>query len=193
MSPEQFDFVVKHPAEMLGATPEHEKALALFFGEEYWKGVWVIQEITVARKVSILYGDHRLRWEDVATTLRKLLENLSTFSDKCTATAEAIKCVVHLLKFRGRYLERDTISLFDALVWSRRALSTDPRDKIFALLGLCHDGRTFVPVPNYKQDLMTIIAEMSKEMMFLRKNLDLICLRGVSDGDASIAAKNLPR
>ncbi|KAE9373630.1 HET-domain-containing protein [Stipitochalara longipes BDJ] len=155
---------------------EVSKAANVFFGEKYWRRVWIIQEITVASKVTILYNDCEFRWEDVAAVLFQL----QTYPLN-PATAEAIKGAVHLLKFRDGYTGQNLIYLFDALAWSRRALATDPRDKIFALLGLCHDGPTFVPVPNYKQDLSSIIADMSKMMMTLEKSLDSICLRGVGE------------
>jgi hypothetical protein len=52
-------------------------------------------------------------------------------------------------------------------------------DKIFALLGLCHDGFRLVPIPNYKQPLESIIAEMSRLCFSGYRSLDLMCLRGV--------------
>lgn len=48
------------------------EAASVFFGEQYWRRVWVIQEITVATKATILYGEHKFRWDDVATVLREL-------------------------------------------------------------------------------------------------------------------------
>jgi len=172
---------------------DQENALDMFFNEEYWRRVWVVQEITVATKVTILYGEHDFQWEDIATILRQIqkLEPAQRQLPGYHSTAvEAAKGVVHLLKFRDGYTGRNLISLFEALIWSRRALATDPRDKIFALLGLCHDGATFVPVPNYKQDLGTIIADMSRAMMSLNKSLDCICLRGARKLSAT---ENLPR
>jgi hypothetical protein len=157
-----------------------------FFGEEYWRRVWIIQEVTVASTVTILYGYHKFRWDDVAAVLRYLQK---AQLDSESACAKAIHGAAHLLNFRDQYNGQNLMSLFDAMTWSRRSLATDPRDKIFALLGLCHDGPIFVPVPNYKQDLATIIAEMSKMMMSRTKSLDLICLKGVG---SSTAMDSLP-
>jgi hypothetical protein len=52
--------------------PLVREAATALFGEQYWRRVWVIQEITVASKVTILYGDHRFRWNDVVAVLRQL-------------------------------------------------------------------------------------------------------------------------
>jgi hypothetical protein len=74
--------------------------------------------------------------------------------------------------------------------WSYQTMATDPRDKIFGLLGLCHDSDTFVPVPNYKQPLEDIITDMSKRMMSLSRSLDLACFKGTSLSE--VISNNLP-
>jgi hypothetical protein len=88
------------------------------------------------------------------------------------------KCL-HLLGFWKRFvINRDPVRFLDALWLSKDTLATNPRDKIFALLGIYHNRTTFVPDPNYKQSLGSIIAKMSKAIMILNKSLDLICLKG---------------
>jgi hypothetical protein len=71
--------------------------------------------------------------------------------------------------------------------WSYQTIATDPRDKIFGLLGLRHDGDTYIPIPNYKQPLEEIVMDMSKRMMIFNRSLDLMCLRGTS-----LSINNLP-
>lgn len=159
--------------------PLVREAATALFGEQYWRRVWVIQEITVASKVTILYGDHRFRWNDVAAVLREVQR--TQIDSKKSAFTSAGHGAMHLLQFRDQYTGRKSISLLNAMVWSRSALASDPRDKTFALLGLCYDGSLFVPVPNYKQSLRTIIADMSRAIMSVHKSLDLVCIKGVGD------------
>lgn len=42
------------------------------FHHPYWMRVWIIQEITVASNVHVLYGDHVLPWEKLLRILSKL-------------------------------------------------------------------------------------------------------------------------
>ncbi|CZT07836.1 uncharacterized protein RCO7_10884 [Rhynchosporium graminicola] len=156
---------------------------AQFFNEMYWKRAWVIQEITVGPKVTVLYGDLEILWEDMVVfgSLLKESEIARQFHSFEFQEGEVWQGIDHLLVFRERYyVKRTPIGLLEALTLSRKALATDPRDKIFSLLGLCPDGATFVPVPNYRQPLESIIADMSKAMMAWNKSLDMICLRGLS-------------
>lgn len=135
----------------------------------------------------IVYGELRIDWADVAAFLSfqykqadktSGLKNLEYFHGKPVVPL-VFDTTKHLLEFRERFfVKRVPINLFEALSLTLKAKATDPRDKIFALLGLCHDGSTFVPVPNYKQSLESIVADMSKVMIKLNKTLDLICLKG---------------
>ena len=166
------------PGTTIKWTEAEWMALSQFFSRPYWQRVWVIQEITVGQKVTVLYGDLDFAWEDVAELLTIMQETTAGLE---LPRNEAFMNAVHLLQFRDNFtVQRNPISLLDAMRWSSKTLSTDPRDKIFALLGMCHDGSTFVPVPNYKQPFEVIMADISGTMMILNKSLDLLCLRGPS-------------
>jgi hypothetical protein len=56
-----------------------------------------------------------------------------------------------------------------------------PARQKFCSTRSCYDGSLFVPVPNYKQSLRTIIADMSRTIMSVHKSLDLVCIKGVGD------------
>jgi hypothetical protein len=148
-----------------------------FFTQNYWRRVWVIQEVAVATKASVLCGSYEIPWDDVAAVLAMWKKN----PDIAPIDKRAYLKAMHLAEFRDRFqVKREPISLLDAMRWSYQTEATDPRDKIFALLGLCHDGATYVPVPNYKQPLEEIIADMSKAMMSFDRSLDLMCLKGTA-------------
>lgn len=149
-------------------------ALDRFFSLPYWMRVWVIQEIAVAPSVTILYGNIPILWDDVAATLALWKSNPVLLHRPGYSNA------LHLVEFRTRFrIARQPICLSDALYWSYKTQATDPRDKVFALLGLCHDGNTFVPLPNYEQSFEEIVFEMSRNIMAWDRTLDFICIKGV--------------
>ncbi len=148
-----------------------------FFSNAYWRRVWVIQEVTVATKVTVLCGTREIPWDDVATILMRWRKT----PERIPLGKRSYLKAMHLADFRHRFrFKREPISLLDAMRWSYQTEATDPRDKIFALLGICHDGATYVPVPNYKQPVEEIIADMSRAMMSYDRSLDLMCLKGTS-------------
>ncbi|KAE9381310.1 hypothetical protein N431DRAFT_298421, partial [Stipitochalara longipes BDJ] len=153
------------------------KILDKFFRQAYWRRVWVIQEVAVAAKAKVLCGRYEITWEDIDAIIATWQKTPGSVPVNTRAYLKA----VHLVEFRDRFqVKREPISLLDAMRWTYQTEATDPRDKIFALLGLCHDGATYVPVPNYKQPLEEIIADMSKAMMSFDRSLDLMCFKGTS-------------
>ncbi|KAH8771316.1 heterokaryon incompatibility protein-domain-containing protein, partial [Hyaloscypha finlandica] len=153
-------------------------AMISFFNKEYWRRVWIIQEITVASTVTMLYGAVEVSWDVLVPVLRSLVKRSAHRLGEQGIHMGGIGAS-HLLRFREHWIDTNKpISILQAMTWTTHTKATDPRDKIFALLGLCHDGFRIVPVPNYKQSLKSIISEMSRLSFSLYRSLDLICLRG---------------
>lgn len=166
------------------------ETLETFFNEEYWKRVWIIQEITVASKVTVLYGDLEFSWDNLVAALESLVKRIAQGHVKNIFDGDGI-AASHLLKFREHWMDSSKpISLLQAMTWTLHTRATDPRDKIFALLGLCHDGSRIVPLPNYKQSLESIISEMSRLSFSRIRSLDLMCIRGT--GTVPIEYTQLP-
>jgi hypothetical protein len=148
-----------------------------FFSEPYWTRVGVIQEISVNPNAKVVCGEFEISWNDMSAALMKWKQN----PDVAPSRQRSFLKAVHLAEFRVKFSsKRDPICLLDAMRWSYKTTATDPRDKIYGLLGLCHDSDTYVPVPNYKQAVEDIIADMSKRMMGISRSLDLMCLKGIS-------------
>ena len=85
---------------------------------------------------------------------------------------------------RKNVLTRQPIWLLDALYYTRSSLSTDPRDKIFALLGLTFDGRHFVPEPNYMGSVADTFTDFATSLVLSGEPVDFIYLRSASRGAA---------
>ncbi|KAN0099292.1 Ras family domain containing protein [Hyaloscypha variabilis] len=148
-----------------------------FFSEPYWTRVWVIQEVAVNPKAKVLCGQFEIPWNDLVAALMVWKKD----PDIAPLHQRAFLKAMHLAEFRDRFAaKREPISLLNAIRWSYQTIATDPRDKIYGLLGLCYDGNTLVPLPNYMQPLEEIITDMSKRMMTVNRSLDLVCFRGTS-------------
>jgi hypothetical protein len=68
-------------------------------------------------------------------------------------------------------------TLLQALYDTRNSLATDPKDKIYALLGLVSDGNTIAGRPNYTLALETMLKKITKNMLMREKNLNLIVVK----------------
>ena len=162
-------------------------SLIEIFREPYWRRVWVIQEVAVASRATVSFGNHTLDWDYVANILRLLKLNFSLHSDDQYHLEPSFTNALHLLEIRERFfIRREPLSLLKAIQLTQHTLATDPRDKIFSLLGISHDSQIFVPVPNYIQPFELILTEMVKTMMAMDRCLNLIWIKGSFPKDSSL-------
>ncbi|KAL1393236.1 heterokaryon incompatibility protein-domain-containing protein [Phyllosticta capitalensis] len=125
---------------------QEKDAIAALIKRPYFERVWIIQEIAKNDRRLLLCGDHTAQW----TGLEKALEQLPQHARE---PSESLLLMNALMSFRlgelhGR-LAMPRMLLMQALLESRRSRATEPRDKIYALLGLTRDGAEVVPAPHY--------------------------------------------
>jgi hypothetical protein len=149
------------------------RAFYQLLSKPYWTRVWIIQELAAASKITVFCGHNTVLWE----TLQKFSYLSSTADTERVGSEELRLRFQNLLQFRNDRLDTKPVSLLDAIYRSRYALSTDPKDKIYGLLGLVHDGRAFIPEPNYRQSLADTYTNFSKALIKKGFPLDLIYLR----------------
>jgi hypothetical protein len=77
-------------------------------------------------------------------------------------------------------LSRQPIGLSDALYRTTSSLATDPRDKIFAILGLSFDWKHFIPEPSYVNSKLEVFTALASAMLLSKEPLDLIYLRSAN-------------
>jgi hypothetical protein len=83
---------------------------------------WVVQEIATSKAVTIICGKYHIDWSDMETAFKVFLES----DDETHA----------LISIRHRFHNSDTNHL-ETLLWRTNTFqTTDPRDRIFSLLGL---------------------------------------------------------
>lgn len=68
--------------------------------------------------------------------------------------------------------------LLQALYHLRPTQTSDPRDKVYGLLGMAHDSRYIVPSPNYSSTLMEVGISLLDMMTSVREDLDWLTLAG---------------
>lgn len=119
---------------------------------EYWRRVWIIQELSKAKSVQLMLAKGSLSWE----ILESCIEHGSA-----TEARDVLKA---LCKFRMNEQKKQRSGLLDALLDTRHTRSSDPRDKIFALLGITSNGSELVPTPNYKQSFVLICQNLFESL-----------------------------
>ena len=152
------------------------QAMVNMMDRPYWDRVWIIQEIAVASNITVFCGAYKLPWAiftDYNAGRSRAAPNLGlswTQRNKFQS----------LQQFREDKISSKPISLLDALHRSRTALATDPKDKLYALLGITFDGDNFIAEPNYDQYSTETYTQFARALIQRGVVLDFIYLREAS-------------
>ena len=142
---------------------------------QYWKRRWIIQETSASYRQFLLCGDATI-------TLNEMNRAVALCRESCYWSSEIVEAsswFENIIRFRAFYQENARPSLCQAIELSREFESTDPRDAIFSLLGVCHEGPELVPTPNYSQPVAHIVRDLTKALIWKHKSLDFILINGM--------------
>ncbi|KAH6719698.1 hypothetical protein BKA61DRAFT_730128 [Leptodontidium sp. MPI-SDFR-AT-0119] len=148
------------------------RALVDLFQIPYWKRRWIIQEIAVSPRVQIICDGMRMTLEDMKAAIRPCRKSCYWNSE----TETAYSFIDRILQFRHDCQAGMKPSLCKSIAMTRESLSADPRDSIFALLGICHDGPELVPTPNYQQPLEAIVLDISRSLLRKKNYLEVVLI-----------------
>ncbi|KAK4448890.1 heterokaryon incompatibility protein-domain-containing protein [Podospora aff. communis PSN243] len=157
----------------------------LLLERPYWKRVWIIQEVAYAREVIIHCGEATLAWSafeylPMRSDWRRFFKEAERFR-----LAALESGVVRLLGSRSESrevsrkfgFEKESTTLLNRLTDFWDYGSTDPRDKIYALLGLpAIDYDIVLPKVDYKANVATVFSQVALAIMEHERTLDILCL-----------------
>lgn len=152
------------------------EALANFYRRPWFSRVWVLQETAVSHlSPEVRAGNKRLSW-DACEAARTYVENQINIkndpvSNMVRATVQSTVAAIH--NVRRDLSPTDPMSNLEMLLKrTMRFFATDPRDKVFALLGLAHECDRMEIVPDYSKNLEQIYAELA--VYLISKNINMI-------------------
>jgi hypothetical protein len=118
----------------------------------------IIQEVSKARKLEIMCGNEKISWSRFSS----ILDNLGPLAPQEVRGLQQFR-VVETNSTQAGHAKR--FSLLEAMNETRSSVSTDIRDKIYALLGLTPNGTDIVPTPNYIRSAQSVYFQTLKAIM----------------------------
>jgi hypothetical protein len=166
----------------------HWRAMAMLFQRRYFTRAWTIQEITLAQRMLALCGGYTINWEDIVRVSEFLtVTSWTRWVSKVTGSHQGNHTVPNILDANKAYND-----ILYCLIRSRRFNSGDPRDKIYALLGVAGDsvrGKSrFAPIYGQRSvaETYTLAA-----IQILEDSDDLLLLAH-AEGDSFRSIPSLP-
>ncbi|KAK1751515.1 HET-domain-containing protein [Echria macrotheca] len=144
-------------------------SLAMMLGHEWFRRAWVVQEVAVSRRVTILFDHLEYEWDGVVAALE--------FMSGLKFPLAFLPSPQHLAAIdRERNLFASlSSSLPGVLLRHQRCRATDQRDKIFAFAGLANPTSTakYVRV-TYTDAPAVVFRELATNVITSDKSLDIL-------------------
>ncbi|KAK8054948.1 hypothetical protein PG993_000175 [Apiospora rasikravindrae] len=164
----------------------------------WWERVWVVQEVVVAKRVTVFYGDISVPWELLCRAAEQLhrsqqnchLDSMYPYLTEGQPLSDFARLVSNIDSTRREWRSRTPLVALQLLRKFRSHKATDPKDKVFALLGLVqYWGRSQPISADYSHSIeSTFLGTM---MMLISSTESLSVLAG-STGRACLATRRAP-
>jgi hypothetical protein len=170
-------------------------ALARLLERPWFSRIWVLQEVAYKMDIGLNCGDHEVHFMDLVdacnivksklNTIKRSLQNtllydsyghlLHNFQDSSAARLFDLLRNVFIRSNDGKVIER-RLSLESLVCDLAPFQATDPRDSIFALLGLAKDADIpFVFQPDYCKSVLDVYSQFTSACARASGSLDIIC------------------
>lgn len=147
---------------------EVHKDLRRFLKNRWFSRVWVLQEIVRAKDVVLFCGSFSLNWGHFTMDLFEI-NNLSL---------QHLDVEIPPVLRLGKGLTRNTVDLVDLLFSTRPCGATDPRDKVFALLGIYMSLDSDALQPDYSKSVEDVFKEATLYCIRQTNSLRVLSLVG---------------
>ncbi|KAI0198187.1 heterokaryon incompatibility protein-domain-containing protein [Astrocystis sublimbata] len=157
-------------AEKLQVDAESRAALNRLVHHAYWTRIWIIQEISMNPRLEIIWAQSTFDIGEFAMVLRILSH------DQGIGSQWRRQHIQQLADIRNSQLRLKSISLVHALRRCRLAEASIPRDRLYALLGLTHDGAKLVSFPSYRMKSEDICRDITQKLIQATGKIDMVVL-----------------
>ena len=152
---------------------KEQEAVSALFTRPWWRRAWTLQEVCVdsTKPPFLLCGQHELSWVTLYTACFAMLTTL-TQDERVVAFGRTIGHVLSMLQFSLEDKNRVSLSKLIPRVASREA--TDPKDKIFSLLGIAAPQTLGYPLANYNMTVDQVCISYTRAIIQVERKLDIL-------------------
>ncbi|KAK3695771.1 heterokaryon incompatibility protein-domain-containing protein [Podospora appendiculata] len=169
-----------------GFTFQHAASIQALLKRPWFQRVWVIQEVALASKVTILCGYESINWWvfQVGAQMAVLHGRAVGVGAEPGFVTSAFINQTHQRAFRSveeRHKADDDFRLLDVLQMFRRQKATDPRDKVYGLLTLAEEP-DFEVTPDYDDTVEDVYRELAIRSLLVSRSLDILSVPRLRGG-----------
>jgi hypothetical protein len=151
-------------------------ALHALFRRQYWKRLWVVQEMLGSRNPTVICGSLRTDWMKFAIVLRRLMASPARrgASHGMLHDSGLLKYLIIRqadLLYKWRKYGKLSIPFLEGLIMCRNLDATDSRDHVYGILSLVDHGDF---EPDYTKSCFDLYRDVVKHLVKKDKSLDIL-------------------
>ncbi|KAF7888769.1 hypothetical protein EAF00_009069 [Botryotinia globosa] len=166
------DIILLDSKWALWSDDNSSRAMNEFYSKEWWERSWVLQEIVLAKYISLHHGTISVIWD----LIRKIrchsyflgtnwIVPPGTLTLRTLTAMERIG-VISLIRKRREFDLK--VQLAQLLIWDRYSLCSDPRDRLA-------EDRDIVS-PDYTNPIQSVLQDVVQGLIEKRRCLNVICM-----------------
>ncbi|KAH8807101.1 heterokaryon incompatibility protein-domain-containing protein [Xylogone sp. PMI_703] len=161
-------------------------ALRDLASRQWFQRIWIVQEIALAPEAILVCGHRSITWEEFIFGFGMTFINGAEASGGWNPDKNYIGTLVQIRKYAhtaGSTHNEGSSAVLDILHECRTFESTDPRDKIYGLLGIAsrNSGGAFIDI-DYSKSVESVYLDTAKRILSTSENLDFLSIhRGPGD------------
>ncbi len=117
--------------------PQKTAGFVDFCSLEYWQRTWIVQEVLLGSDVELMCGTERIPWHVLGLSMRYIQRSWDIFGLKADILKRVLDSTPY--HFAVQRSTRQPASLGKLLSTYHTTYCADPRDKVYAMLGLASD------------------------------------------------------
>ncbi|KAK0515386.1 hypothetical protein JMJ35_002765 [Cladonia borealis] len=152
-----------------------------FLMQPWWGRVWVTQEVAVSSRATVVIGESELEWSSVFNAIETIAKSGAVPSQVGSPLyrkgLSSMNSVWNIVELR-RTVKQGFIPSISTLIAANRQAATDPRDHVYALLGLAKENDNPLLRPNYldSNPASAVFLFLIEYSVRVENSLDIICL-----------------
>lgn len=175
-------------------------AIRKFLARPYWTRSWVYQEILLAKAAIVKCGHKEMDWsciQGIDETRYQLSRKMDIFKmelppERLTMIQDAnMECLMLFFNFSAGLSDKPASKLFQMLKWTASLSCSDPRDKIYSILGPAEDAKQYPP-PDYSSGVVDVYTDFAHRQMLLDNHLSVLHEAGCRPGSPTIYGSENP-
>ena len=163
-------------------SPKVRESIMGLVENQWFERMWVVQEVTLAPSARVLINNIEISWESLVRGLTVLRYNSDILTaPSLQAVLRATESIRAIQFWRTDIKKGNETHLWDLLDRTAHRQAGDPRDKVFALLGIHRPsfGKTFAITVDHKMTVSEVYTEAARHILWIYTVPGLLARAGI--------------